>query len=146
MALSLQHLGGFMPCQFCIYERYPYMAAGIIALIAIVVNKQSLDPAWMGVCFICFLLGFGLSLYHIMIERHWLEMPSSCMVGTYEGSFFALKKGILKMHKLARCDQTSLKILNLSLVEHNALLSFSMMCISGAVGKELWEKSTHERS
>lgn len=139
-SLSLENFGGFVPCQFCIYERYPYMVAGIVALIAIVLDHKSLDPMWMILCFLCFVGGFGVSLYHVLIERHLVELPQVCAAGSYEGSFMALKKGILTK-KLARCDQVPMKIFNLSLVEHNALLSFAMICLSGFGIANLWNKA-----
>lgn len=146
MAFSLENFGGIMPCQFCIYERYPYMVAGIIALIAIVINQKSMDPLWMVMCFLCFVIGFGVSLYHVLIEHHLIEIPQTCSAGSYEGSFMALKKGLLKVKKLARCDQVPMKILNLSLVEHNALLSFAMICLSGFGVANLWESYKNGKS
>lgn len=73
-ALAFQYLGGLAPCPICIWQRWPHLAAVILALIMIPTPYRIL--ALVGS--LTMIGNAGIALYHTGIERRWWPGPDSC--------------------------------------------------------------------
>lgn len=110
------------PCQFCIWERYPYAIALILGLMG----------AWRGfpvlrwILILVFLGATGLTLYHVGVEREFIDPPAACISDlkiTSTTTVDDLRAQIMAQPRVTRCDLVPIKIFGLSIAEYNLLLS-----------------------
>ncbi len=115
-ALGLQYLGGFAPCQMCIWERYPYLIVLVVAPALWIAGYQRL-----GLLISALLLAGNalLSGYHWGVEQGMLALPTSCGAGGNPQTVEELRA--LLETQPPSCDQVSLSVLGLSLAGWNGV-------------------------
>ncbi|WP_010139327.1 disulfide bond formation protein B [Oceanicola sp. S124] len=127
-ALGSQFLGGLAPCHLCLLQRWPHLAAIVIAGAAVATGQRLL--ALLGALAAAVTAGIGL--YHTGVERDIFEGPTSCTSsGTGSVSADQLFDQIMSA-PLIRCDEVAFQFLGLSMASWNALLSLVL------VGVWLW--------
>ena len=116
------------PCQFCIWERYPYAVVAVLSLLGLCC------PKWTAlvrvVCVLTFLGATGLTAYHVAVEREWVDPPASCQSDlkiTGTTTVADLKAQILAQPRVTRCDIVPIRILGVSMAEMNLVLSLVLM-------------------
>lgn len=134
MALGLEHLGGFLPCELCLKERYAYyagiaLAIGASALIG--AGRPLPAAALIGLASFGLLANAGLGLYHAGIEWHWWAGPSACTGGSAIATDAGDLLNSLAKQNVVRCDQPALKILGLSLAAWNIPIGLGLAAIAG---------------
>jgi len=122
-ALGLEHLGGYLPCELCLKERYAYYAGIVLAIAAstgMSSGRKGLAAALIAGAGLLLLANAGLGLYHAGIEWHWWQGPTTC---TGDPNALASDAGDLlaklQSQNIVRCDQPALKIAGLSLAAWN---------------------------
>jgi disulfide bond formation protein DsbB len=150
IALLLQYGGGFAPCSFCIFERWPYVFSVFFAILGLLIAHKRFQNIMLLLITLSYLTNVGLSAYHVAIEHKWVPAPEVCkaQVNTKHLSFEEFKKKILSA-KIVPCDKVPLKVLGFSLVEYNFLITliifvFSLLllrkqaqtCLCGLKGKK----------
>jgi disulfide bond formation protein DsbB len=76
-SLFFSEIAGFIPCDLCWFQRICMYPLSILTLFA----------AWHGDNRVVrYLLPFpvigaGVSVYHILVENHWVSTPAACQVG-----------------------------------------------------------------
>jgi disulfide bond formation protein DsbB len=69
-ALYLQHFQGLEPCPLCILQRYAFVAVGVLALIAALVEPRR-GARWIGLpVAVAALAGGGTSAWHVRIQMN----------------------------------------------------------------------------
>jgi len=125
-ALLSQYWGGLAPCELCLLQRWPWAAAILISLIAIVVGSR---PAlrWVALLLTAvFAVGGALAFYHVGVEQHWFAGPSACTgAATAADTVEALKARILSQMPV-RCDEPAWSLWGISLAGWNLLASLVM--------------------
>jgi disulfide bond formation protein DsbB len=138
-ALLAQYWGGLAPCELCLKERWPWVAAIAIGFVATAQgSRRGLPRVALLLCLV-FAIGSGLAFYHVGVERHWFPGPAACTApaGTPD-TLAALKAQLL--HQLpVRCDQPAWSFLGISLAGWNLVASLLMAGISLAVFLDLRE-------
>jgi disulfide bond formation protein DsbB len=124
-ALFFQYVVGLAPCELCILQRWPHLAAVVLGLLA-----WFLPHSWlMGLGALTMATSAGFGLYHTGVERAWWEGPSSCS-GTDIGGLTAEE---LLNHVMAapvvRCTDVAWEMLGLSMASWNAIASLGLMAI-----------------
>ena len=140
MALGLEHLGGYAPCELCLKERYAYYAGiplAIGASAAISAGRQGLAAALIGLAGLGLLANAGLGLYHAGIEWHWWAGPSTCTGGTGLAATGGDLLNSLQNQNIVRCDQPALKILGLSLAAWNIPIGLGLAAVAGQAARLL---------
>lgn len=121
-AVMLQYLGGYAPCELCIYERYPYLAVAVVA--ALGAWRRRPRPALVLAALI--LAGnVALSGYHVGVEQGWFALPETCAAVGEALTLEELKAQILAAPP--RCDQVTFSLLGLSLAAWNGLLALLLL-------------------
>jgi disulfide bond formation protein DsbB len=128
-ALLSQYWGGLAPCELCLFQRWPWAAAIVIALIAIMVGSRSALP-WVALLLAAvFAIGSALAFYHVGVEQHWFTGPSACTgAATAADTVEALKARILGQTPV-RCDEPAWLLWGISLAGWN-LLAMTASCIA----------------
>nr|WP_207186588.1 disulfide bond formation protein B [Rhodobaculum claviforme] len=122
-ALGSQYIGGLAPCELCIWQRWPHLAAVVAGALAL--SWAGPVPAALGAT--SALVASGLGIHHTGVERGWWAGPDAC--GS-PGDISALTPEELLSQILAapvvRCDEVAWAFLGLSMASWNAILSLGL--------------------
>lgn len=130
-AFIAQYVFDLAPCQFCLWERYPYGFAAILSLLGL------WHPKWLSwiriLCALTFLGATAITTYHVAVEYKWIDPPASCQSDlkiTDTTTVADLKAQILAQPRVTRCDIAPLKIFGISMAEMNLALSLLLLTLS----------------
>jgi len=127
-ALGFQFIGGLAPCPLCIWQRWPHVAAVVIAVLAVTVLWRHTRPlAVLGM--LATLVSAGLGLYHTGIERGWWEGPDSCTSSDITNLSTAELMALILDAPLVRCDEVQWDLFGLSLASWNAAISLGLAAL-----------------
>lgn len=122
-AWGFEYLGGMAPCQMCLWQRWPHLAAvpiGILALGAPVAALLVAGAVAAGT-------SGAIGVYHTGVERGWWQGPTACSGG---GDIGALSPEELMAQimeaPLVRCDEVAWTMAGLSMASWNAVISFAL--------------------
>lgn len=124
-ALGFQYIGGLPPCDLCIEQRWPHLAAVILGALALLIRGWILP--WLGA--LAALTTSGLGLYHTGVERAWWEGPTTCTsapVGNLSADQLFDK---IMAAPLVRCDEVAWEFLGLSMASWNAICALILALI-----------------
>jgi len=117
-ALAFQFLGKLPPCELCMWQRWPHLAAVVLASAALALpgaRKPLLIAAALAV-----LTSAGIGVLHVGVERHWWVGPTTC-------SALSLPKGDFLSGMMAapliRCDAAAWSLFGISMAGFNAIWS-----------------------
>lgn len=126
-------LAGYPPCDMCWWQRYPYMVAMGITLIALVV-KQVPQKYVLLLLALVFAVDAGLAMFHVGVEQRWWEGISTCssFVGVTDNVNDALDA--IMNAPLVRCDEIAWSLFGISMAGYNFLLAtaLTVFCIRKA--------------
>lgn len=125
LAYALEHLGGFLPCRLCLWQRYPYMAVVVVALAGIALGRPR--PALLAGAALC-LGAASIAGYHVGVEQGLIALPAGCAAGTTATTVEALRAQLL--NAAPACDQVSVLFMGLSLSAWNALAATGMALVA----------------
>lgn len=123
---------GFHPCQLCIWQRWPYAAAGVLAFGLILASRnRNAATLLLSLLALAFLVGGGIALFHLGVEYKWWEFHSDCTGNAYKGGgsvedFLAR----LKNEPVVKCDQRFPFLFGMTMAFYNMLLSFGLAVVS----------------
>ncbi len=120
-ALGSQYLGGLVPCEMCMWQRYPHYTALGLAILAILLAKTALSRPLTMLAGLAILVSGGLGIFHAGVEYRWWKGPEHC-TSVVSGSGADLLKAILAA-PLVRCDQPQWTMFGISLAGYNAIFS-----------------------
>lgn len=137
-ALLIAALGfqaaGYAPCELCILQRWPHVAAVVVAALI----------WWTGRVRGLALLGMaaagaamGLAIYHAGVEMDLWEGPSHC-TGTIGNLATMSAQDLLTRLQSApvvRCDEVAWRFAGLSMAGWNAVLSAGLAIVWGIAAK-----------
>ncbi len=128
-ALLSQYWGGLAPCELCILQRWPWAAATLIALVALVAGSRPALP-WVALALaIVFALNVAVAFYHVGVEQHWFAGPSACTASaTGAMTLEEMKRQILGTAPVL-CDRVQWALFGVSLAGWNLLASLAMAVI-----------------
>src|SRR5689334_18324717 len=68
-AIGSQYIGHLVPCEMCMWQRWPHVAAIVLALIAILLRgNPSASRAFTVLAALAILVSGGLGVYHAGVE------------------------------------------------------------------------------
>lgn len=125
-ALLLAALGfqaaGYAPCELCILQRWPHVAAIVIALLILWLGNSRL-LATLGA--IAAGAAMGLAIYHSGVELRWWPGPAHCAGGVGGLTGMSAQDLLTKLQSapVVRCDEVAWRFLGLSMAAWNAVFS-----------------------
>ena len=127
IAYFIQYVLGHKPCNLCIIERLPYLAAVILISLVFILNKY--EKILLSVVLLFFIFGAVVSFYHFGIEQGFLEESAIC--GLKDMADTTSKEEILKQlnEKTISCKDVTFRIFGLSLTSINIFISVVIITI-----------------
>ena len=120
------------PCNLCLIERIPYMAA--ILLVSFVLFFGKYEKIILISIGILFVFGASISFYHFGIEQGFFSESLVCDLG--ENNKAVSAQDLLKelKSKNISCKNVTFRIFGLSLATFNTIISFIISAIMLRVG------------
>jgi disulfide bond formation protein DsbB len=122
-ALGFQYLARLPPCEMCMWQRYPHIAAAIIGIggafsIRVGFLDRRAGVALVAITALLVATSGVLGVYHAGVEWHWWPGPTSCT-----GSAYRFQGALDLTAPTVRCDAAAWRLFGLSLAGYNALIS-----------------------
>lgn len=119
-ALISQYGFGLYPCEMCMWQRWPHLAAILLAAAALAFRKMSIAlPLVVAAAFAILVSGL-IGGFHAGVEYDWWEGLTSCSTNLPAGG--DLLDSIMNA-PLVRCDVAPWTVFGISLAGFNFLLS-----------------------
>ena len=125
-AYFIQYILNHKPCNLCLIERIPYLAAIIFISLIFILNKfEKIISLIVGLFFI---FGAVVSFYHFGIEQGFFNESLVCNLGSSKAtSAQELLKQLEK--ETVSCKDVTFKVLGLSLATFNTVISIIISAI-----------------
>ena len=128
-ALYVENVLGYLPCNLCIYQRWPYLAMGLLSLAGLFVKHTRLIIAAI---IIATLASIILSFWHAGVELHIFDSSSTCsnQIKIPQNLSFEETIKLLDNAPVATCSAVAFKIFNTSMSQINFLASIMLLIFS----------------
>jgi disulfide bond formation protein DsbB len=140
-ALASQVIGGLVPCELCLEQRWAYYY-GLPLLLAVLLTWNRLPLAvWyvaMAIVTAVFLWGAYMGAYHAGVEWGFWPGPTAC-TGVGEAMDF---NSLNNMTPVIGCDVVQFRLAGISLAGFNALISLGIV---GLLLVSIWAQLRHNR-
>ena len=120
-AYFIQYVLGHKPCNLCIIERIPYIAAIILISLIFILNRY--QKIISSLILIFFIFGAVVSFYHFGIEQGFLSESLVCDLGNSQPLNKEELLNQLKKTKIVSCKDVTFRFLGLSLATINTVIS-----------------------
>lgn len=116
-ALAFQYLGGLAPCEMCLWQRWPHVAALVLGLIAWSLGSRR---AVVALAAIAVLATAAIGAFHAGVEYHWWAGPAACTAPPISTTDFITAALATPM---IRCDAAAWTLFGVSMAGYNGLVS-----------------------
>lgn len=130
LALTAQYAFGMLPCELCMYQRWPLLAIVVIgAGAAILLRRQPESGLARGAALLCaliFLLDAGIAGFHVGVEQGWWTGSSECTAPDSTGASLAELRAQIMNAPVVRCDEVAFSLFGISMAGYNLLFCLAM--------------------
>ena len=130
IAYFIQYVLGHKPCNLCIIERIPYVAAIILISLIFILNRY--QKIISSLILIFFIFGAVVSFYHFGIEQGFFSESLVCDLGNSQPLNKEDLLNQLKKTEIVSCKDVTFRFLGLSLATINTVIS---LILSGIIIK-----------
>lgn len=127
-ALGSQYIGGLVPCEMCVWQRWPHYAAIVVALLAFVVQGNVMRAALILLAGALIAVSGAIGVFHAGVEYHWWQGITACTSGFRPTTSSADMLAQIMNAPVVRCDAPQWTLFGISLAGFNAIFS-----IAGAI-------------
>jgi disulfide bond formation protein DsbB len=119
-AIAFQYLGGLSPCEMCYWQRWPHLAAIVLALVAIAMRgKPGFSAMLTALAAFAILTSGAIGGFHAGVEYGWWEGLTRCATDpSASGGLDAIMNA-----PLVRCDVAAWSMFGISMAGYNFILS-----------------------
>ena len=121
IAYFIQYVLGHKPCNLCIIERIPYIAAIILISLIFILNRY--QKIISSLILIFFIFGAVVSFYHFGIEQGFFSESLVCDLGNSQPVNKEELLNQLKKTEIVSCKDVTFRFLGLSLATINTVIS-----------------------
>ena len=121
IAYFIQYVLGHKPCNLCIIERIPYIAAIILISLIFILNRY--QKIISSLILIFFIFGAVVSFYHFGIEQGFFSESLVCNLGNSQPLNKEDLLNQLKKTEIVSCKDVTFRFLGLSLATINTIIS-----------------------
>ena len=121
IAYFIQYVLGHKPCNLCIIERIPYIAAIILISLIFIINRY--QKIISSLILIFFIFGAVVSFYHFGIEQGFFSESLICELTNNNPLNKEELLNQLKKTEIVSCKDVTFRFLGLSLATINTIIS-----------------------
>mgnify|MGYP005724433943 FL=1 len=126
-ALWFQYVGGLMPCNLCLWQRWPHIIIVLISVIALFVRIPRVVLTAIAITAATSVI---LATYHAGVEWQLWSGVGGCTASlTSSGDLTSLTDSLLAT-PFVRCDEVAWSFLGLSMAGWNSLFSLDICLIA----------------
>lgn len=130
IAYFIQYALGHKPCNLCVIERIPYIAAIILISLIFIISKY--EKIISSIILIFFIFGSVVSFYHFGIEQGFFSESLICELSNNNPLNKEELLNQLKKAEIVSCKDVTFRFLGLSLATINTIIS---IILSGIMAK-----------
>ena len=134
IAYFIQYVLGHKPCNLCIIERTPYIAAIILISLIFILNRY--QKIISSLILIFFIFGAVVSFYHFGVEQGFFSESLVCELGISQPINKEELLNQLKKAEIVSCKDVTFRFLGLSLATINTIISIILSGIMIKVIKD----------
>lgn len=131
-ALASQYWGGLYPCVLCIYQRYAYGTALVLAALAFLTAGSALARrVLLALTGLAFAAGSAIAAFHVGVEQKWWQGTAACHAPQLPpGATVDEMRDILLNQPFAPCDVVPWELFGISMAGFNVLASAVLAALS----------------
>lgn len=125
LALVSQYGFGHMPCELCVWQRWPHVVAAILGALAFF--SSNTKAAWfllVGAVFAQFTT-VGIGAFHVGVEQGWWTGLDACGSNLQAIDLESLKKAIMNA-PVVRCTDIAFSVFGISMAGWNMFIFFAV--------------------
>lgn len=117
-ALAFEHIGGLVPCEMCMWQRWALGTALVLTTLGLALRARWL----IGLGALAVLAGAAIAAFHAGVEQKWWEGITACAASPIGGSTADVIGAVL-IAPIVRCDAIPWSMLGVSMAGWNFLIS-----------------------
>ena len=121
IAYFIQYALGHKPCNLCVIERIPYIAAIILISLIFIISKY--EKIISSIILVFFIFGAVVSFYHFGIEQSFFSESLICELSNNNPLNKEDLLNQLKKAEIVSCKDVTFRFLGLSLATINTIIS-----------------------
>ena len=122
-AFGFQYIGGLAPCHLCLLQRWPHAVAVALGLLILAAPRR-----WLaGLAALTVLVGAGIAVYHVGVERAWWAGPVACTAPEPGAQSSGELLDQILATPVVLCDQVAWSLWGISMAGWNAILSLGLV-------------------
>lgn len=115
-------LFGLVPCEMCMWQRWPHYAAIPVAALAFVAPGRALRMTLVLLAGALIATSGAIGIFHAGVEYHWWQGITACTAQATAADPMAMLEEAIR-RPLIRCDTPQWTLFGISLAGFNALFS-----------------------
>lgn len=115
-------LFGLIPCEMCMWQRWPHYAAIPVAALSFVAPGRALRMTLVLFAGALIAVSGAIGVFHAGVEYHWWQGITACTAQATPADPMAMLNEAIR-RPLIRCDSAQWTLLGISLAGFNALFS-----------------------
>jgi len=137
-ALFSQFVGHLVPCEMCMWQRYPHYAAIGVAVLAFIIPDRRATYALVAIAALLIATSGVIGVLHAGVEYKWWPGFTPCTAGFKPGATGMEMIEMLRHAPIVRCDTAQWTLFGISLAGFNAIISLTgALAIFGLMAKSL---------
>lgn len=115
---------GLVPCEMCMWQRWPHYAAILVAALSFPVRPRVVQLLFVLFAGVLIAVSGAIGVFHAGVEYHWWQGITACTANSTPGDPMAMLNEALH-RPLIRCDVPQWTFAGISLAGFNALFSLA---------------------
>jgi len=118
VAFASQYLGGLLPCQLCLWQRWAYGAVIVLAVLTFALPGR-LRTVGASLTALGVLAVAGIALFHAGVEQHWWKGLPSCTSTVNANQSLTDLENQLMATPVIPCDRPAWTMFGVSMAGYN---------------------------
>ena len=131
-AFTSQYWGGLLPCELCIAQRWPYGAALVFAILALLAGGRRLRMALVALAALALAVDAGIALYHAGFEYGWWQGPSACTAPSGAATSIDALRAQLNATPVVACNRPAWSFAGISMAGFNFAWALLLFLVTAA--------------
>jgi disulfide bond formation protein DsbB len=134
VALASQYIGGLQPCQLCIWQRWGFVAAILLALVTMFMPAR-LRPFGAVLASLALIATAGIALFHAGVEYHWWRGLASCTSNLDTSQSLSALTQQLLATPVIPCDRAAWSLFGISMAGYDFFYAgaLGLICLRAAL-------------